>query len=416
MKIAVLIYFALALSLMTVTINAAPGDLDPSFGSGGKVIAPGDNAASAVAIQADGKIVVAGYVYELLYGQVLKQHPQIVRYNSDGSRDTSFGVNGWVTEPGVGEYSAVAIQSDGKIVAAGDWHWGSGFDVARFNPDGSRDLLFSSDGVISIGFNGSGEASALAIQPNGRIVVVGTAGNDFAIARIHFFGFLDTSFSNDGKLTIDLSGTDDEAHAVAIHPTRGKIVIAGDTRQGADLDFLVTMLNADGSFDNGFGAFGKMLTDFNGTDDGAYAVAFDGSKVIAAGYSSTSSFKRDFSLLRYNANGTLDTTFSNDGKAKVVFSEDDDTAYAMCLQADGKIVLAGEASPNGDFDFGVARLNNNGSADITFGLFGKVTTSFDESNHERAAAVAIQSDGKLVVVGVSDPYYLGNTLLARYEP
>ena len=221
------------------------GSLDTSFGTGGRVVTdlfryqsgdnwPSDDQAQAVAIQTDGKILVAGYSYQVTYQGTQGWDFAIVRYNSDGTLDTSFGVGGTATADlgSVNDYAyGIAVDAAGKLVLAGCS--GHDFGVARFNSDGSLDTDFDDDGrVITDVTGGSDDANGLAIQADGKIVVAGRSyrgdvtGYDFALARYNIDGSLDTSFGTDGKVTTDFAGGSDEVTGVAIQGD-GQIVVAG---------------------------------------------------------------------------------------------------------------------------------------------------------------------------------------------
>jgi len=387
--------------------NSAPGSLDTGFGSGGKVttaVGFDHEGAYAVALQSDGKIVAAGDSnsgpdYDFA----------VIRYNADGSLDASFGNNGKVTTDfGMGDDSgsAVAIQSDGKIVVAGYASNGTDddFAVVRYNPDGSLDTTFGTGGIVTTGIGtGDDEAFAVAIQSDGMIVAAGDSNNgsnlDVALVRYDTDGNLDATFNGTGKVTTPIGSSNDSAFAVAIQSDE-KIVIAGDSNNGADIDFAVVRYDTDGSLDTTFNGTGVVTTGIGSSDDEAFAMALqsDG-KIVAAGDSSSGA-NIDFAVVRYNTNGSLDTTFNGTGKVTTPIGSSEDEAFAVAIQSDEKIVAAGESNNGTDVDFAVVRYNTNGSLDTGFGTGGKVTTAIGPS-HDEAFAVALQSDGKIVAAGDS---------------
>ncbi len=387
----------------------AGGSLDQTFGTGGKVsltIGSGDERLNAVAVQSDGKIVVGGYTNNYDFA--------ILRYNTNGTLDTTFDGDGIVTTDffsNTDQIRALAIQSDGKIVAAGYTFTGSGYSniaVARYNTNGSLDTTFDTDGKQTVEFVAfqSNVASAMAIQPDGKIVLAGYAGTtpNFAVVRLTTAGALDTTFDTDGKLLIDM-GSNDNATAVAVQ-SDGKIVIGGLSN-----DFSIARVNANGSLDTTFDSDGKVFTSVTAGSDSLYSILIQGDgKIVAAGGGGNGG-SSDFALARYNANGSLDTTFDGDGIVVTDFAGDYDNAFAAALQPDGKIVAAGWAY-NGTTEYGVARYNTDGSLDTSFDGDGKTTTAILSSD-DLANAVAIQSDGRIVVAGssvVSDE----DLTLARY--
>ncbi len=208
---------------------------------------------------------------------------------------------------------------------------------------------------------------------------------------------LDAGFATDGKVTTDFSSGDDRANAVAAL-SDGKIVAAGRAHNGSDYDFALARYNADGTLDTSFGGDGKATTHFGSGDDRANAVAaLSDGKIVAAGRAHNGS-DYDFALARYNADGTLDTSFGGDGKATTHFGSGDDRANALAVQPDGKIVVAGTAHNGTDTDFALARYNANGSLDVTFGTGGKVTVDIDGID-EVANAVALHYLGRIVAAG-----------------
>jgi len=294
---------------------------------------------------------------------------------------------------------AVAIQSDGKIVVAGSAYGANYCDFAlvRYNPDGSLDESFDGDGIVTTDFNQSLELGfAVLIQPDNKIVVAGTTysintGYEFAVARYNPDGSLDTTFSSDGKVTTGFTYTSEIGHGVTLQPD-GKLVVVGETSSGHD-DFILARFNANGTLDTSFDMDGKVVTDFFGETDRGYAITTqpDG-KIIAIGYANTTT-SSDFALARYNTDGSLDTSFGTDGLVTSDFLELGNFAYAVVLQPDGKIVVAGESS----YNFTLARYNTDGSLDITFDDNGWVITDF--GNGSIGWAVALQADGKIVVAG-----------------
>src|SRR6266508_2775550 len=288
-------------------ISAVAGQLDPTFGSSGKILTPigsGGDGATSVAIQSDGKIVAAGYSGNGSNGDFA-----LARYNPNGSLDSSFGSGGKVTTPmgsANDDVNSVAIQSDGKIVVAGYSRNGPNddFALARYNPDGSLDSSFGSGGKVTTPIGSSHEgAYSVAIQSDGKIVAAGYSVNGihviFALARYNPDGSLDSSFGSGGKVTTPIGvSSDDRAWSVAIQ-SDGKIIAAGSTAIPSGADFAVARYNLDGSLDASFGSGGKVITPIGSAFDGANSVAIqsDG-KVVAAGYGYNGS-NYDFALARY---------------------------------------------------------------------------------------------------------------------
>jgi uncharacterized delta-60 repeat protein len=385
---------------------AAAGDLDLAFGIGGKVttdFSPKQDIANGVAIQTNGKIVVGG-----ASGGGAKF--ALARYNTDGSLDTTFSGNGMLTTdftPGVDYANSVAIQVDGRILAAGE----SGatghnpkFALAQYNTDGSLDTTFSGDGKLTTDFTRHEDlAHAVAIQDNGKIVAAGTAAADrsnsrFALARYNSDGSLDTTFSGNGMLTTDFTpGADLVFYGLAIQ-SDGRLVVAGV----AGGKFALARYDTNGSLDTSFSGDGKVTTNFTRYGDPAFGVAIqaDG-KFVAAGEAGFGYPSGEFALARYGAEGSLDPTFGGDGKVTTAFTQLEDGASLPAIQADGKIVAAGGAAfESSNPRFALARYNTDGSLDPTFSTNGKVVTNFTP-NADYADGLAIQANGRIIAAGVA---------------
>ncbi len=394
-SIAVLAAALVVAFAFSAVAKAAPGDLDPSFSKDGKQTTDdGGGWATGMAIQPDGKIVAAGSDGKGF---------ALARYNPNGSLDTSFSKDGKQTTEFVSGAGAlgVALQRDGKIVVVGDTNSGGGdFALARYNPNGSLDKSFSGDGKLTTNFGGDPReggdgATAVAIQGNGngRIVVagwsaVGSYERSFALARYNPDGSLDRSFSGDGKLTTDFYFPG-QANGVAVHQPNGRIVAVGYVGSS----FALARYNPDGSLDRSFSGDGKQETVIGPFANVANAVALQANGVIIA-VGRGGGGGSNFALARYNPNGSLDQSFSKDGKQETDFGNYDG-ANGMAIQADGKIVAAGF----GGQGFALARYNQNGSPDKTFAGDGKLTTDF--GGDSGASGVAIQADGKIVAAGGS---------------
>jgi uncharacterized delta-60 repeat protein len=396
-------------SVSTICLAQA-GSLDLSFGKGGKVltaIGPQLNEARALAIQADGKIVAVGATEN---GP--KDDFAIIRYNSNGSLDSTFDKDGIVTTvvgSSYDEATTVALQLDGKIIVAGYSYTGSNSDFAliRYNKNGSLDSSFGSFGkvITAIGTNGDFGLS-VALQSDGKIIVAGYSENglndDFAIVRYTKGGLLDSTFDADGIVTTDI-GKKDRGCAVKIQAD-GKIVVAGYSQDTSYSFITVVRYNANGSLDNTFDFDGKQTTVIGVFGDQArsLAVQSDG-KIVVVGYSYGFAGSQDFAVVRYNINGSLDSSFDIDGKVTTAIGACDQNANAVVIQSDNKILLVGHSlnKSTSTNEFAIVRYNTNGSLDNTFDFDGIVTTPLIGKLNDVAYAVAIQADGKIVVAGSS---------------
>jgi uncharacterized delta-60 repeat protein len=291
----------------------------------------------------------------------------VARYNTDGSLDTTFSGDGKaVIGFGTGNnatFGGIVIQPDGKIVIAGFMTTAAGdfdFAVYRLNPKGSLDTTFSGDGRVSFGFGALRHDVAMSVKLQGsKLVVAGYtcasmyAPCDFAVARLTSAGALDTSFSTDGRQTTDF-GADEHAYSLALQPD-GKLVVIGETRTSTGAEFALARYNGNGSLDTTFSGDGKAVVAF-GTDATGYDVLVQPNGRIVAAGRTTSSSKHDFGLARLNPSGSLDTTFSTDGKVTIPFSTHNAQADALVRQPDGKYVLGGSTYDGKQYDFALARV------------------------------------------------------------
>ena len=417
--------------------RAAAGDLDPAFGTGGMVttdINHSTDIANAVAVQADGKLIVVGQTYK--HNDFSDEDFVVTRYNTDGTLDNTFGSSGRVRTdfPGLAAVpSSVVIQPDGKIVVAGGafplFTFLGNFELVRYHPNGSLDRSFGNGGIVTTTFPEGSYASAVALQPDGKIVAAGTvfvnfdpgepSDTDFGLARYNPDGTPDAAFGNSGQVSTDFVGMEDDAFSVLIQPD-GKIVAVGSANNSATYyDFAAVRYLSNGTIDTTFGVAGKVSTDFGvGGFDRAHSAALqpDG-RIVAAGFAiSQDGGVQNFAVARYTSSGVLDTTFSGDGKNQIDFGSCCQSAYQVLLQSNGKIVTVGYANTeSSDSDFLLARLSPRGSLDTSFGVGGKVRTSFGDLNGG-ANGAALQADGKIVAVGFQATFsnQWTNFALARY--
>lgn len=352
------------------------GSLDPGFGNGGKIIGP-QITLGGVVILPDGKILTAGAIRA---SQIPVVNFVLTRYNSDGTLDTTFGVDGYAM---IGPQSqsivytfgnALVIQPDGKIVAVGVATINPGGDrflIARFNADGSRDESFGSAGVVFTRFtNGETQALAVALDADGKIVVSGynvadQVTRNFALARYNTNGSLDMDFGLEGQVTTNFAFRNfAQANAVVIQPD-GKIIAAGGfTRQATG--FLLARYKSDGRLDQAYGSGGKVDTGFadGATGYGHAAILQNDGKLLVAGTHAFSGMNSTFLLARYNTDGSYDQSFGDGG---VVISPQDagfDQGFALAFYPGGKLIAAGAVDePGGSYlDFAIARYIVNSAA------------------------------------------------------
>jgi uncharacterized delta-60 repeat protein len=367
---------------------AGPGDLDPSFDGNGKKTFTfgGTDAAQAVLVQPNGRIVVAG-------GGTAASSFCVARLRANGTFDTTFGPRGKRTITFGGEQESAfgaALQPDGRIVLVGD----SDFRVAvaRLNPNGSLDTTFSGDGKRTFSWGPISRATAVVVMPNGKLLLAGFSGpetGNIQVARLSANGALDTTFGLGGIAKSDFGG-DDFGHAMA-RQANGRILVAGRSAPTFPTDpalgAVVTRLRSIGELDPDFAGDGRLTLPGSSNARAVLVQPQDG-KIVVAGTADGSQMMTVSRLMR---NGSPDPTFDGDGTATIGFAAVLTTGAA--LQPDGKIVVAGSSSG----DFAVARLNRDGSPDAGFGTAGRATVDFGGPTF--ANAVALQPNGRIVIAG-----------------
>lgn len=345
-----------------------------------------------------------------------------------GTFDNTFGTTGIVvsnlyTTPGSpsgssdDEARAVAIQPDGKIVVAGvsdDWTAANyDFVVCRYNANGTLDNTFSGDGKERTTVSNNIEfVSSVAIQSDGKIVVLGYSNSQFVLVRYNSNGTIDSSFGTAGIVFTQVSATAEQGNVLKIQPD-GKILAGGYGNFNGASDCAVVRYNANGSLDNTFGTNGIVVTPIgNGSESINDIVLQPDGKILAAGLTSNTGSPTRFLVIRYNANGTLDNTFGTAGTATVAPTASLNIATSICLQADGKIVLGGRSMNPSTFDFSLARFDANGILDNTFGTAGTFVHSIGAADDINA--LLIQPSGKIIAAGYAMINGNRNFTLARY--
>ena len=377
----------------------------------------GDFVPADVVLRPDGKVVVAGYtdltgehgdgIYDFF----------VAEFTATGAPDRSFGVRGLATVDlgATDSLGAMALQPDGKLLVAGST---VGFTnkkdriaIARLNPDGRLDSSFGDGGRAVIDFCWIEGVDDLAVRPDGRIVLAGLEGNnvfaDFGVAQLTAEGKIDTSFGKSGCTAVDFGGLDLPA-AVALQPD-GKIVVAGTTspmaKGGVAEDFAISRINPGGLLDRSFGRSGKVTVGFHHRGDhcAGLAVRPDGA-IVLSGATESALGPGDLEMAQLRPNGSIDTSFGVHGHLVVDFGSDESDG-ALALRPDGESVLAGSTNAGANpRNLAVALIDSTGTLDRSFGQGGRVSVDLGED--DTATAVAIQPDGRIVVAGrksVDDP-------------
>jgi uncharacterized delta-60 repeat protein len=372
-------------SMFIIARFTRAGRLDRAFGAGGRVasLIRKRSLASAAVLQPDGKIVAAGFAcVSDCEKETADYRFALARYKANGALDPGFGSGGHVTtamDPRL-RAGRLVLQPDGKIVGGGD------ITLARYNPDGSLDPSFGSGGMVTVG-----SLDDLALQPNGGIVALTSAWPDSYLARYRSDGSLDENFGEDGSLRTPFS-----ANGIATQ-SDDKILVAGGTGCGDGVSdvFAVARYTTDGSLDPDFGTGGIVKTPFfpcgqpadyrYGANALTVAVEPDG-RIVAAGGTlpnAIEGYRGAFALARYQADGSLDTSFGEDGTVRTAlpFSADPEKAQptgdiveSLGVQSNGKIVVQGESNffgPHGEgYAWDLARYDPNGTLDDSFGDLG----------------------------------------------
>ncbi|MGE3842572.1 MAG: hypothetical protein AB7I50_13385 [Vicinamibacterales bacterium] len=378
------------------------GALDPGFANTGARTYDfqGSETAAAVALDDEGRIVVAGSS-NILFGTL----GLVVRLTRAGKLDTTFDGDGFVFAA-IETLTSVAVQIDGAIVAGG----GPGFQLVRFTASGVPDTGFGTDGYQKVGSLTGTQTTGLVLLHNGKVVLGGTESGKPAIAVFNANGTPDTAIASDGRRAFALGGVK-EARGLAVQPD-GQLVLVGYGDTGSivepgDSDFAILRIGADPPLDLTFDKDGRQTTDF-GETGGAYGATLqpDG-KLIVVGYESVSG---DTVIARYSDDGSLDGSFDGDGRATARF-QFESYARAVARQPDGKLVVAGWSHNGFNGDFAVARFNADGTLDATFNHLdgappvvaanGRLLIDFN-SAEDRATGIVIQPDGKIVIAGVSN--------------
>lgn len=434
------------LAIMSAT--AAPGDPDPSFGTGGKVLTRIDGVSTgvkSVAVQSDGKILATGG-----YGNFL-----LVRYNPDGSLDQSFGMNGvlktFFSVSGDSSSETLAVQPDGRIVVVGTVavNLRTYFAAARFNSDGTFDTGFGNQGKTVMTFNPaatelSETVYGLARQTDGKLVLLGQSGSNFVVFRLNANGTPDTSFGTDGFFSTNFVALGSQRYRTnnILVQTDNKIIVGGIENFNGQITGTIIRLNANGTPDTGFAANGYLRTyqqipanRRQYFDWSSVGLQSDG-KIIAGGTTlrrmitpnsppNSYYFQGELTLLRYHPNGTPDPAFGSNGVVLRYSRKSDDYLYALVIGNDDRIYAGGTFGnilrnryfhpATHDFDFLTGRFNADGGIDPVWGAGGLTTTDFGANLSEAVNDLAIQPDGKIVAGGDN---FTNNTtsdfVIARY--
>ncbi|GAA5234286.1 DUF4214 domain-containing protein [Verticiella sediminum] len=365
---------------MMVVRLTSDGELDPSFGDGGKALA-GTTAYSeygyAMLVQPDGKIVVTGYT-----GYGYNSPITAVRFEADGTVDATFGTAGVasITQvSGLFGGTGVAMDSDGNLLVAGgrELYPSNDFVVVRFKPDGTQDTAWGTWSTASVDLaGGSDEAKSVLVLPDGKILLAGTASaadystTHAAVVRLHADGTLDTSFGEQGKVLVEI-GLNGDIHNMIRQPD-GKLVLVGHSNAGGP-DLVLIRLDENGELDLGFGQNGIATLDNGNIEIGRDVVLLPDGKLVVVGYGSNTSFYNDYLVVRLNADGSLDTSFNPQPGPSSLDGVADYTLGADAVILDASVnVYDAELAAQGHYDGAMLMLTRSTGAsdDDVFGAGG----------------------------------------------
>ena len=372
------------------------GTIDPSFATNGvRVDTLGIfiDEINSIAIQTDDKILAGG----LSQTSFLASDFSLVRYTADGSRDSSFGINGLVVTPieqrSIGR--SVVLQDDNKILLGGSSKWY--INLARYQPNGDLDTTFGNNGVVITDILGfySEECRSVAITPSGKILIGVTAAHSgvdtehIILMRYLSNGDLDSTFATNGVAVLG----EGQGNSIALQDD-GKIIIAGRK----DWEFHAARYTADGVLDNSFGVNGKVSIGIGGSSGANTMKLQSDGKIILGGYTSDNLIEK-FALVRYHTNGTLDTSFGTNGQVVTPIGYSG-SVNSLIIQNDGNILSAGSAkeSNSSGSSFALSRHTTNGTLDFSFGINGTKISPIYSSNSV-GKSVGLQSDEKIILGG-----------------
>lgn len=400
---------SLACERLETRDTPSAGSLDTAFGSAGKVLDTHlDGPARAVAIQTDGKILAVGSSTS-----AGRNVAAVARYNADGSADTTFDTDGirtvsFGTRPGV--FTSVIVQSDGKILLAGDD--GRLARVVRLNADGTLDTTFDTDGMNQASVStasGTFNSVDAVLTAEGKLIVAGSHSFDsgasrVAMVRFNADGSRDTTFGTNGVTITSASAGGLTAAAMSLQ-SDGKIIVAGTQTYGTNYFFALQRYTAAGQLDATFDRDGRVTTSFAQNTSAVAMQILSNGRIVVAG--------TGYEVARYNASGALDTTFGTAGKTRL-HPGGTSRAQALAIESDGKVIVAGTTSRGiNPGNAALVRFYATGQADASFGDRGVLFT--DLGGNDRIEALALTTDGQLIAAGASANDDGTNFALARFN-
>lgn len=428
-KLVLFLFLSIFLIVLPSVVRAQAGTLDPSFGNAGLVnnfVASRSDQPNCMAIQSDGKILVGGFAY---YDTIANHYGfALVRYNTNGTVDSTFNITGKVITNVNGSTNAcaykIAVAPNNKIILSGFATFGSQNKIAtiRYLPNGAIDSTFGNNGIVITAIGTMDDrCTSMLLQPDGKMLLAGITKSaptvySFAIARYDSTGTLDTTFSNDGINTTSLNGNNATSNSVAMQQD-GSYYVFGSVTNITTTLFAMTRYLPNGNLDASFATNGiASYSPGNGfVNSGAKVIIQPDKKLLLYGNATFSGLSK-MVVMRLDSNAAaVDITFGSSGVASIAFASLPFSASDLALQTDGKIVATGFIQNTSNKDFAVVRLQANGTLDSTFGTNGRVITTFG-NNNDVPAAIAIQADEKIVVAGETTNSFTNTSYfaLARY--
>lgn len=424
MNIKLVSSFLVSVLALSALQAQSPGEFDLSYGVNGKRILPLGTAnafSRSMVIQPDGKAVLA-----CITNNATSNDFAVVRLLENGQPDPDFGTGGIVStdffdKTDVAE--AVALDEFNRIIVAGYVEQVDGFEfaVARYLPDGRLDETFDGDGRATVALGATAFCKDVAIQADNKIVIGGyvlnplSATNEYTLVRFDTTGQLDPTFDGEGIVMTHMGMGAGVANALTIQPD-GKIVLAGQVFNEATFfwEIGIARYDTDGTLDPAWDHDGIVFAPVAGVNPTINEIVLQSDdKIIVGGYSGTAPSNNKFTVARFHSNGTPDESFDEDGIVIDSYGFEDNQINAMVLQPDGHLIIAGTTLVGNVDRFALARLDAAGHFDEPFGDEGKVVSVI--SQNDGISAMALQSDGKLVVAGESFDGARFNIVAARYE-
>jgi len=409
-----LLVIALSVSCPSFPAFAGTVEPDPLFGNGGIVSmdfsGSGNNDhINSVVVDASGDIIAGGYTKDGTLARFA-----IARYTSDGILDTSFGIEGKISMDfgGTGdtsEINSMALDKNGNIVAGG--FGDSKIAIARYTPAGVLDTSFSSDGKVSVDFGGAtSRIFSLAVSDNDDIIAGGYAADNFALVRCKPDGTSDPSFGSGGVVSTDFDGHRARIYSLALD-TSGNIMAGGYTTTNDDKErlFAVARYSPAGALDTSFGLNGKVSMDLGTNSYGITSITLDEmGRILIGGSLRGNTGRYRFAVARCTADGAMDGTFGTGGIVSTDLGGDGDSDYitSLAIDEDGRIIAGGYTNNN---DFAVTRYTADGKPDMTFGPGGFVSTDFG-GTYDHMTSMALVQSGDIIAGGFST----GNFALVKY--